>query len=86
MSTHFTLGVGDAAAIRRRFFRRSWSVVYAGMPDDRSYSLAVNWSLNYNSAAYNLFLPADQRELRFLDGRIVVEDLSPREIRFRYEN
>lgn len=85
MNTEYKLGVGESGAIRRRFFRKSWSIVYAGMPNEGSYSLAITWSVNYNSAAYNLFLPEDQRELAFLEGRIVVQEVSPREIRFRYE-
>ncbi len=85
MSTSYSLRVGEQAAIRRRFFRKSWAVVYAGMPTERTFSLAITWSVNYNSAAYNVFLPLDQREMPFLDGRLVFESVSAQETRFRFE-
>lgn len=85
MNKNYSLRIGETGAIRRRFFRKSWVVGYAGMPTEKTFSLTIMWTLNYNSAAYNVFLPLDQREMSFLGGRLLFESVSPQEIRFRYE-
>jgi hypothetical protein len=80
----YTLKVGEHEVVRRRFFGRTWAVAYAGMPTDNTYSLAVTWSVGHQSAAYNLFLPSDQRELPLFSGRMFIEDVSPQRVSLRY--
>jgi hypothetical protein len=80
-----TLSIGQAQALKRSFLGRSWSVIYAGMPNDRVYSLAVTWAVGYHSACHNLFLPVDQREVDLAGGRMSVLDVSPRELHFSFE-
>lgn len=85
MSKEYTLRVGESGVLRRRFFARSWTVGYAGMPSEKAYSLFVTWSMGHQSAAYNLFLTLDQREVALAGGRLRVLDLSARELRLRFD-
>jgi hypothetical protein len=80
-----TLRVGESVKIKRAFFTKSWSVVYAGMPNDNTYSLAVTWSVNYYSTAYNLFFQKGTRELPFLKGRLLIKGVSSSEITLEYQ-
>ena len=80
----YTLKVGESARIKRGFFTRSCSIVYAGMPNDKTYSVAVTWSMGHNSAGYNLFLPRDNREIVMSPGlSVTVYGASPTELRIR---
>ena len=82
----YTLKVGESAKIKKAFFTKSCSIVYAGMPNDETYSIAVTWSVGHNSAAYNLFFPRDNREISMSTaGRVTVYSVSPDEIRIRCE-
>jgi len=82
--SEFRLRVGERAAVRPRWWGRSWSVTYAGMFADGTYSFAVTWSAGHNSAAYNLFLGRDQREVRLPVGTLEVSEVSRAEVRFRF--
>jgi hypothetical protein len=84
MKMEYTLQIGEEAKIRKKVFTKSWSVVYAGMPNDSTYSLAVTWSLNYHATAYNLFIAKEIRELPFLNGWLVIKSVSASEIRIEY--
>ena len=81
----YTLRVGESVKIKRAFFTKSWSIVYAGMPNDNTYSLAASWAVNYYSTAYNLFFPKEIREFPFLNGRLIVKSLSSSEITLEYQ-
>ena len=85
MNQEFTLQVGEFRVLQRAFFGRTWAVAYAGMPNDRTWSIAVIWGQNHQSAAFNLFLPLDQQAVSFGNGRLVALSISAREIRLRYE-
>jgi len=81
----YSLKVNQSAVIRRGFFTRTWSVVYAGAVSEQTYSLAVLWSFGHQAGAYNLFLQMREREVPFLEGRLVVHSVSPDQIRLSYE-
>jgi hypothetical protein len=82
----YTLRVGESAKIKRAFFSTSWSIVYAGMPNDATFSLVVMMSMGHNSAAYNLYFPVDAREFSLPTGsRVAVYSVSQNEIRIRCE-
>jgi hypothetical protein len=85
MAKSYTLRVGESGVIRRSFFGRTWSVAYAGMPTADTYSLAISWTVCHQSAAYNVFLPSDQREVPLVHGRLFVDDVSPQRVSLRYE-
>jgi hypothetical protein len=80
----YTLKVGENAKVKSGFMT-SYSLVYAGMLSDYIFSIAVTWSSGNNSAAYNLYFEKGQREIKFLNGRLTVRDVSKSEIRFVFQ-
>lgn len=76
------LGVGGRARIKGWFVSET-VLVYAGMPTPETFSLAVEWSLVYNSAAYNLYYPAGRREFVLAGREVQVQSVTPEEIRLR---
>ena len=81
----YTLKIGETTKVRPGVFRSSESIVYAGMLNDLTYSVAVSWSFGHNSMAYNLYLPKDKREFSTQKGRVQVEYVSTEELRFTYK-
>lgn len=82
----YILKVGGSVSVRRGFlFGTSYSVVYAGMLNDSIYSVVVEAFSGYRSWAYNLYLPKSQSEIELPKGRLIVLNVSPEEIRFRYQ-
>jgi hypothetical protein len=77
-----SLKIGDSALIKRGFITKVL-LVYAGMPNDKVYSLAVNCSAGHNSWAYNLYIPIDQQRIEISDVRLTIGSVSPNEIHFR---
>ncbi len=76
------LRIGESALIKRGFLTKVL-LVYAGMPNDKVYSLAVSSSAGHNSFAYNLYIPIDQQRIEISDVKLTIENISPNEIRFR---
>ena len=77
-----SLKIGESAFIKRGFLTKV-SLIYAGIPNEKVYSLVVSWSSGYNSLAYNLYIPIDQRQIEISDVKLTIESLSPNEIHFR---
>jgi hypothetical protein len=78
-----TLKVGEEVKLRGGF-AGGWWIVFAGMPDRDTYSVAIRWTSGNNAAAYNLFLPTAQAEFAAAKGRVRVYSVSSHEIRLRY--
>ena len=76
------LRIGESALIKRGFITKVL-LVYAGMTNEKEYSLAVNCSAGHNSWAYNLYIPIDQQRIEISDVNLTIENISPNEIRFR---
>jgi hypothetical protein len=76
------LKIGESALIKRGFMTKV-SLVYAGIPNDKVYSLVVSRSAGHNSLAYNLYIPIDQRQIEISDVKLTIESVSPSEINFR---
>ena len=76
------LRIGESALIKRGFLTKV-SLVYAGIPNDKVYSLAVRCSAGHNSLAYNLYIPIDQQRIEISDVKLTIESISPNEMRFR---
>ena len=76
------LKVGESVVIRRGFITKV-SLIYAGMPNDRVYSLVVTSSAGHNSMAHNLYIPLDQQRLELSNVNLTVSSVSPTEIRLR---
>ena len=81
----YRLKVGESAPIKKSIFQNQ-VVIYAGMPNESTYSLAITLTQGNRFGGYNLFMPKDRREVFHKKGTIVVLDVTPDEIRLRIEN
>ena len=81
----YHLKVGESKVVRPRWWGKSWSVIYAGMLPNGAFSVAIVWTMGHNSAAYNLYLAEDRRDFLLPVGKAEVLDVSPDEMRFRFE-
>lgn len=73
---------GESAVIKRGLITKV-SLIYAGIPNDKVYSLVVSRSAGHNSLAYNLYIPIDQRRIEISDVKLTIDSVSPNEIHFR---
>ncbi len=80
----YKLKVGEIVKLRPGFFQPTLSVVYAGILNDSTYSIAVIASIGNNSYSYNLYLPKNQTDIVLSKGKIKVIDFSSQDIQFRY--
>jgi len=78
-----SLKVGEEVKLRGSF-AGGWWIIYAGMPNRDTYSVAIRWTSGNNAAAYNLFLPTAQTEFAAAKGRIKVYSVSAHGIRLRF--
>ena len=83
MTNSVTLSVGDTYHLRSGKDR----IVYAGMPSEKVYSI-VQRKRNFVpyaawGYAWNLFYPKEQSEIRIDEVNILVEHVTPNEIRLR---
>jgi hypothetical protein len=76
------LMIGESALIKRGIMTKV-TLIYAGIPNDKVYSLVVSRSAGHNSLAYNLYIPIDQLRIEISDVKLTIESLSPNEIHFR---
>jgi hypothetical protein len=83
MNNSVVLSVGDSHHLKRGKDR----IVYAGMPSDKVYSIAqmkrdmapyVGWGY-----AWNLFFPIGQKTIRIDGINILVDSVTPDEIRLK---
>ncbi len=83
MDNSVVLSVGDAYHLRRGKDR----IIYAGMPSEKVYSIAqrkrdfapyIGWGYSWN-----LFFPKEQTTIRIDEVNILVESVTPEEIRLR---
>jgi len=82
MAQSATLSVGERLHLRWGKDR----IVYAGMPSEKTYSIVVKkWEFMYRGYAWNLFYPREQSKIRIDGVNILVENVTPEEIRLRVE-
>jgi len=80
MDNSVVLSVGDSYHLRLGKDR----IVYAGMPSERAYSIVQRkWEFLYRGYAWNLFFPREQTRIRIDGVNILVENVTPDEIRLR---
>ena len=80
MEKSAVLSVGDSHHIRFGKDR----IVYAGMPSEKVYSIVqMKWEFFYRGYAWNLFFPTGQSKIRIDGVNILVESVTPEEIRLR---
>lgn len=80
MDKSVVLSVGDTYHLRYGKDR----IVYAGMPSEKVYSMIQKkWEFLYRGYAWNLFFPKEQATIRIDGVNILVESVTPEEIRLR---
>ena len=59
-------------------------IVYAGMPSEKVFSIVqMKWEFMYRGYSWNLFFPIKQGEIRIEGVNILVDHVTPDEIRLR---
>ena len=80
MNNLVVLSVGDTHKLRLGKDR----IVYAGMPSEKVYSIVqMKWEFFYRGFAWNLFYPKGQSKIRIDGVNILVDNVTPDEIRLR---
>jgi len=80
MDNSVVLSVGDSHHIRLGKDR----IVYAGMPSEKIFSIVqMKWEFFYRGYSWNLFFPVGQSKIRIDGINILVESVTPDEIRLR---
>jgi hypothetical protein len=80
MDKSVVLSVGDTYHLRCGKDR----IVYAGMPSEKVYSMVqMKWEFFYRGYAWNLFFTKEQTTIRIDGINILVESVTPEEIRLR---
>ena len=80
MDNSVILSVGDSHHLRMGKDR----IVYAGMPSDKIFSVVqMKWEFIYRGYSWNLFFPVGQTRIRIDGVNLLVEGVTPDEIRLR---
>ncbi len=72
---HHDLKIGQSVRIKRGFMT-SISLVYAGMPSDGTFSLAVTITSGHVGMGYNLYFPVHHRLFELAGASITVQAVS----------
>ena len=80
MNNSVVLSVGDIHRLRLGKDR----IVYAGMPNENVFSFVqVKWEFLYRGYSWNLYFPKGQSTIRIDGVNILVDSVTPEEIRLR---
>jgi hypothetical protein len=80
MNNSIVLAVGDSHHLRLGKDR----IVYAGMPSENIFSIVqMKWEFLYRGYSWNLYFPKNQGTIRIDDVNILVDSVTPAEIRLR---
>ena len=80
MDRSVVLSVGD----KHRLAFGKGLIYYAGMPSEKVFSIAqTKWGFPYQGFAWNLFFPIGQSKIRIDGVNIIVDHVTPDEIRLR---
>ena len=80
MNNTVVLSVGDIHRLRVGKDR----IVYAGMPNENVFSFVqMKWEFLYRGYSWNLYFPKGQSTIRIDGVNILVESVTPEEIRLR---
>jgi hypothetical protein len=80
MNSTVILSVGDSYHLRLG----KDSIVYAGMPDENVFSFVQKrWEFLYRGYSWNLYFPKGQKTIRIDGVNILVDNVTPEEIRLR---
>ena len=80
MDRSVVLSVGD----KHRVGFAKGVIYYAGMPSEKVFSIVqTKWDFPYQGFAWNLFFPIRQSKIRIGGVNIIVDHVTPDEIRLR---
>ena len=80
MNDSVVLSVGDTYHMRVGKDR----IVYAGMPNENVFSIVqMKWEFFYRGYSWNLYFPKNQGTIRIDGVNILVDSVTPEEIRLR---
>jgi len=80
MDRTVVLSVGD---MHRLGFGKD-RIIYGGMPSEKVFSIVqMRWEFFYRGYSWNLFFPTSRSEIRINGVNILVEHVTPDEIRLR---
>ena len=80
MDKSVVLSVGDIHHLRLGKDR----VVYAGMPNENVFSFVqMKWEFLYRGYSWNLYFPKNQGTIKIEGVNVLVESVTPEEIRLR---
>ncbi len=80
MNNSVVLSIGDTHHLRFGKDR----IVYAGMPSDNVFSIVqMKWEFFYRGYSWNLYFPKDQSSIRIDGVNILVDSVTPNEIRLK---
>ena len=80
MNNSVVLSIGDAYHMRLGKDR----IVYAGMPNENVFSIVqMKWEFLYRGYSWNLYFPKGQSTIRIDRVNILVDSVTPEEIRLR---
>ena len=68
--------LGQSVPVKRGLMTKV-SLLYAGMPNDQILSLVVIRTAGHTGMAYNLYLPATQRQITIADIPLTLHSVSP---------
>ena len=80
MNNSVVLSVGDSHHLRLGKDR----IVYSGMPGENVFSIVqMKWEFLYRGYSWNLYFPKGQSTIRIDGVNILVDSVTPEEIRLR---
>lgn len=79
-----TIRLGEWAVVGRGWLKKR-RIMFAGESSAGIYSIVLEWTNSHNSAAYNLYFNKNQKEFQAFNGRISIQDVNMKEMRFRFE-
>ena len=80
MDNSVVLSIGDKYHMRLGKDR----IVYAGMPNENVFSIVqMKWEFVYRGYSWNLYFPKGQSTIRIDGVNILVDSVTPEEIRLR---
>ena len=80
MDNSVVLSVGDSYHLRFGKDR----IVYAGMPSENVYSIIqMKWEFLYRGYSWNLYFPKNQSTIKIDGINILVDSVTPNEIRLK---
>ena len=79
MDNYISLFVGETHHLKQGKDR----IIYAGMPSEDIYSIAQKKASGYQGFAWNLFFNRKTSEITIDGVKLLIEHVTPEEIRFR---